>query len=443
MGKGGFGQRVALVSPGAPRPLPASSSSFLRPQAGAQCPPWPCPCASPSLRMANSVSTALPTPPLISLCFFLRTGVQGQALSCCHPVGSGGPEGHQLSIQPRGPRPRGSKHTHTKHKQNPSCPISQDGQIPTPCFIGSLRTHSPLPNLSRDVGSLGPGSPNSVPLPAPLLLSLSFSRCGPSPTLNSIQVCGPAPPSIPKSSFETLCPPALPGTSSPCPPTSLSYSLPQALGRQGEGRGGGRGQSRGPTGPRSLGEGEEMVQPEKGKGRGRQVGGGGKKVKGGRRAGSCWGPSPIAPPLGRPRPPSLPGPLGGASPGGSGAGAGVSRPVRLGNPGGWGGVRCRSLVLGSPPQLGQRQPQVHFPPSIPRPCRVPGKTGGPLHGPRSPSTARSFSGISRWRRHLLAARPEFASGSAAAGARRPSPGAAGDAVGKEKAERQKERKEGG
>lgn len=133
-GKGGSGQRVALVGPGAPRPLPASSSSFLRPQAGAQCPPWPCPCASPSLRMANSVSTALPTPPppLISLCFFLRTGVQGQALSCCHPVGSGGPEGHQLSIQPRGPRPRGSKHTHTQN-------TSKTPLVPSPRTVRFLR----------------------------------------------------------------------------------------------------------------------------------------------------------------------------------------------------------------------------------------------------------------------------------------------------------------
>lgn len=98
------------------------------------------------------------------------------------------------------------------------------------------------------------------------------------------------------------------------------------------------------------------------------------------------------------------------------------------------------------PRLGQWQLQVHFlelsrsalhPQAVLRPW----ETGGPLQGPSSPSTARSLSGTSRWRRHLLASQPEFASGSGRAPLPGSSPGWTQSGKRKRK-DREKEEREG-
>lgn len=124
----------------------------------------------------------------------------------------------------------------------------------TPGFGGAdlLRTFFSLPNLSPD--SSGHLSPKFLP-PSPIssiaLLPMGpFLYLGPSAPP---QFCNPAPSLTPNHHSEFPVPQTY------MPPASY---LPFASGARL-----GQGESWGPAGSQSLGEGEEMVQPEKRKGK--------------------------------------------------------------------------------------------------------------------------------------------------------------------------------
>lgn len=116
-----------------------------------------------------------------------------------------------------------------------------------------------LLNLSLDAGSLGHLSPNSATLPH--LFCSASSPDGAillSRTFNSTPVVQFCPFSNPKPSFRTSCPPSSAQVLPPCHPPLLYY-LPHHWLRTRRILGSHRSSE--------LGEGEEMVQPEKRKGK--------------------------------------------------------------------------------------------------------------------------------------------------------------------------------
>ena len=142
--------------------------------------------------------------------------------------------GMQKTRKPPGPlagRRSAQPQEGLKKGKVPIFPSPRIVRIPKHCFIGPQLTHLSLPNLSRDSGSLGHLFSSSV-CPPPSLLSLPFSKCGHS-------LLGPLTPSssvalLPHSPAnhrsKAFCPPALPRSSSPCPPHLVYYSLSQTLG---------------------------------------------------------------------------------------------------------------------------------------------------------------------------------------------------------------------
>lgn len=184
----------------------------------------------------------------------------------------------------------------------PDCSPDRPAQAPLGSQVDRegcpLLTLFSLPNLSHDYGFLGPASPNCAPplsLPYPPNVAILPLGLSPSP-----QLCDSVPLSTPKSSFKRLAsPPSSAQLLTSVPPSLLCPAPcpgPWVRTRRIQG-------SHGPWG----GTGNGATRKDKReKVAGSQVGGGGRKAKGDRRARSCRGLSWVAPPPGRRFPSKVP-----------------------------------------------------------------------------------------------------------------------------------------